>query len=707
MPHPRIACTLAVPLVLLATNWAPAQTRLLHLDLQTRDPQTSQPRVRTEDVDSSKVAVVIVDPWNFHWCMTACERVSAMVPRWNRAVECARKLGMPILWAPSDVVGMYSGHPARERALAVPLVPVPKVREMPPACFTAPVGGCLCGPGINCIVNYGWDGMNPDLLVADEDLIASSTEEVYSLLHERGITHVIYLGLHTNMCLFGKPGALKYMVQAGLNCMLARDINDAFTSYNPSTGFTPDKGTQQTDEDLERAGVPTINVVEQWRKAGVWNDDWIVETVRITPWGTTQRPYFFEDAVTVTLTTPWLSDVQVRYTLDGGEPRPDSPLYDKPLLMTATTHLQTAAFRNGARVSVPTRSHFVRLPARPPAPDIYLDDLKYLVDPYAQLGRVHAGFFWLPKVGQSYEGQPLRIRGKVYSQGLGFRAPSGVRYELKPEYDRFVALAGIDETMIPRDLGQKMAIHCSVVFRVFVDGKLAAESPVMRISQEPWRFDVSIPPGSRYLHLACLDAGSRHVADQGNWVDAGFILKEGEAKAKIRAAREHGPWKAIRVPGYWEQAPGGQWANYDGLAWYRCYVKVPQPWAGKDVTLHVECVDNRHETFVNGRKVGEGVLDKSDYCRAKLMGSDLRPGEYNLVAIRVEDVGGAGGFAKLSPVLYCGDEAIELKGDWEFRTGDDASWAQWPAGSQPPPGFARFEKVVPATAVPRQAGAAK
>ena len=191
MPHPRIACTLAVPLVLLATNWAPAQTRLLHLDLQTRDPQTSQPRVRTEDVDSSKVAVVIVDPWNFHWCMTACERVSAMVPRWNRAVECARKLGMPILWAPSDVVGMYSGHPARERALAVPLVPVPKVREMPPACFTAPVGGCLCGPGINCIVNYGWDGMNPDLLVADEDLIASSTEEVYSLLEEHGVGYCI------------------------------------------------------------------------------------------------------------------------------------------------------------------------------------------------------------------------------------------------------------------------------------------------------------------------------------------------------------------------------------------------------------------------------------------------------------------------------------------------------------------------------------
>ncbi|MEI6782236.1 MAG: hypothetical protein WCQ21_15100 [Verrucomicrobiota bacterium] len=42
--------------------------------------------------------------------MTACERVSAMVPRWNRTIECARNLGIPILWVPSDVVGSYSGY---------------------------------------------------------------------------------------------------------------------------------------------------------------------------------------------------------------------------------------------------------------------------------------------------------------------------------------------------------------------------------------------------------------------------------------------------------------------------------------------------------------------------------------------------------------------------------------------------------------------
>src|SRR5438046_1899105 len=256
--------------------------------------------------NSSKTGIVIIDPWNFHWCMTACERVSAMVPRWNRALECARKLGMLVIWAPSDVVASYSGYPQRERALATPRIPVPKAGNL--SCkFTARQGPCMCGPGIGCIVNFGWDAMNPGLSLANEDYIAGVTEEVYSILKQRGVTHVIYMGLHTNVCLFEKPGALRNMSDAGMKCMLARDINDAITSYDPETAYTPDRGTKQTDEDLERAGIPSINVVDEWTKAGVWNPTWVVETVHITPWGKPLRPYFFDDSVVVTLSTPLLN----------------------------------------------------------------------------------------------------------------------------------------------------------------------------------------------------------------------------------------------------------------------------------------------------------------------------------------------------------------------------------------------------------------
>lgn len=42
----------------------------LNFELQTRDSKTGEIKHLQEGVDSGKVAIVIVDPWNYHWCMT-------------------------------------------------------------------------------------------------------------------------------------------------------------------------------------------------------------------------------------------------------------------------------------------------------------------------------------------------------------------------------------------------------------------------------------------------------------------------------------------------------------------------------------------------------------------------------------------------------------------------------------------------------------
>ena len=65
----------------------------------------------------------------------------------------------------------------------------------------------------------------------------------------------------------------------------------------------------------------------------------------------------------------------------------------------------------------------------------------------------------------------------------------------------------------------------SAVKRFYIDGRQAAESPVMRISQEPWRFDVEIPQDAYRINLVCMDAGTRNILDYGNWTDAGFVTK--------------------------------------------------------------------------------------------------------------------------------------------------------------------------------------
>ena len=86
-----------------------------------------------------------------------------------------------------------------------------------------------------------------------------------------------------------------------------------------------------------------------------------------------------------------------------------------------------------------------------------------------------------------------------------------------------MALAGVDETVVADDLGRSIAMHPSVVFQIWIDGKLVSESPVMRFQHEPWRFDVPIPEGCRTIGLVATDAGDGHAHDLAQWVDAGFV----------------------------------------------------------------------------------------------------------------------------------------------------------------------------------------
>jgi hypothetical protein len=672
----------AVACALLAL-WCPsafAAGQTIDLTLQTRDPKSGEVKVAREKVDPARIGVVIIDPWDYHWCMTAAQRVGALVPRMNKALQCDRKLGMQVIWCPTDVASQYVGTPQRERAMAVPYVPVPKVRDL--VWRGTLGGGCMCGPGITCRVNYGWDGIAPDLVIADRDLIASGLEELYSICKQKGLTHLIYMGVHTNMCVLGKPPALRNMYTAGLSCMLARDITDACTWYDPKTGFTPDKGTARVVADIEKSGIPTINMVRELARAGLWDEHWLVDPVRLAPWGTKERPYEFTDSFVLTPSAPWQKDAEIRYTTDGSPPQADSKLYKRPLTVSETTELRAVAMRGGKPAGLPSRGYFVKLPPAPPEPDVLLSDIQPRKRTYADY------WHWLPKLNQSFGGGPLSIRGARYRWGMGMRAPANACYDLKPEYDRFVALAGVDDAMLADHNGRMMAMHASVVFQVFLDGRLAAESPVMRISQEPWRFDVKIPDGARRIDLVATDAGSRSPYDLANWAMAGFIRKGSAGRPPT-----------VLVPGYWEQ--DGRYAGYDGFAWYRCFVKVPASWAGKDLTLNVPAVDNSHESYFNGQKVGgagrmpphyQNGLDTEKPCTvpARL----VRPGRENLLAIRVYDAGGAGGFRDGPPVLSLGKEAIRLQGRWLFATGDRPDWARWPE-REPPPKEVIFSKVSP------------
>lgn len=521
MRHMSLRVAVVVFLAVIGAPLAAAGGPPIDWTLQIRDRATGRIVATKERVDPAKIGVVIIDMWNTNDCMTNAQRCAALVPRMNKALEGARRLGMQVIWAPTDVASQYAGAPQRERALALPRFPLPHIKDY--SCpFTVPTQRprkCMCGPGIVCHLHYGWDRMDPNLRIAAGDWIVGDPEELYSLYKQRDLARLLYMGINTNLCVMNKPEGIAPMTSAGLKCLLARDLTDAETYYDPEQGLTPDLGTEKDIADVELSGVPTINMAEEMRRAGVWNDSWIVEMVRVTPWGTRKWPYLFADSVKVTLSTPQQKGAAIHYTLDGAEPGRTSPLYAKPLDVNRTTQLRTAAFQNGRRVTSISEGYFARLGPPPPKPDVYLDELQPVTP-------ARPDWRWQVRTNLAFHGGPLSIRDATYNKGLGMRAPANLLYQIQPGYDRFVARAGVDdEPFRQRPNARFLATQPSVQFQVFLDGKLASESPIMRLSQEPWRFDVIIPERSRLINLVVTDAGSSSPLDLANWVDAGFVRK--------------------------------------------------------------------------------------------------------------------------------------------------------------------------------------
>lgn len=149
--------------------------------------------------------------------------------------------------------------------------------------------------------------------------------------------------------------------------------------------------------------------------------------------------------------------------------------------------------------------------------------------------------------------------------------------------------------------------------------------------------------------------------------------------AKVAASSA---WRSLVVPGTWEERGGTEFAGYDGFAWYRCLVRPPVEWRDRDWELRVEQVDNAHEAYLDGVRLGGAGGFPPTYTNAVAetrhypVPPELRrAGDWVMVAIRVFDHDGRGGFKGQPPVLRAGDQVVALAGEWQFRTGDNLAWA--------------------------------
>jgi len=123
-------------------------------------------------------------------------------------------------------------------------------------------------------------------------------------------------------------------------------------------------------------------------------------------------------------------------------------------------------------------------------------------------------------------------------------------------------------------------------------------------------------------------------------------------------------WQSMALPSNWEQAG---LPDFDGLVWFRKEIDLPAAWAGKDAVLHLGPIDDRDTTFVNGAQVGE--LNRwTDPRNYKIPGGVLEAGR-NIIAVRVLDTGGGGGFhgkPEDMRIETTGADPISLAGEWRY-----------------------------------------
>lgn len=241
-------------------------------------------QTKAESWKPAETAIIVCDMWDAHHCLNAVRRVEEMAPRMNQVLENARGRGALIIHAPSSCMAPYESYPGRKLAKEAPKATT-LPQDIAQWCYKIPAeekgkypidqsdGGedddldehrqwheKLSGMGRN--PKAPWKSQYDVLKIHDEDAISDSGVEIWNLLEQRKIKNVILLGVHTNMCVLGRPFGLRQMAKNGKNVVLMRDMTD--TMYNPSKApyVSHFQGTDLIIEHIEKFVCPTITSVD-------------------------------------------------------------------------------------------------------------------------------------------------------------------------------------------------------------------------------------------------------------------------------------------------------------------------------------------------------------------------------------------------------------------------------------------------------------
>lgn len=262
----------------------PTKSTKVRFELRSRDAHKKEQKVFPAQIkkvewNPRETAIIICDMWDDHTCKAAAARVAEMAPKMNETVNVARQKGMFIIHAPSGKTSFYKSTPQRQQAIDAPLVKAPvkfkwnnrdQQKESNPLKFIL-AGGCGCQVPCDGWVpdktglrhwdykkqKIPWTRQIKTIDIAKPDAISDNGQEIFNLLEQHQIKHVILMGVHTNLCVCGRPFGLRQMTYLKKDVVLCRDLTDSLFQSRIKN-YDHFVGTEKIVQQIEADICPTI-----------------------------------------------------------------------------------------------------------------------------------------------------------------------------------------------------------------------------------------------------------------------------------------------------------------------------------------------------------------------------------------------------------------------------------------------------------------
>ncbi|MBM3501511.1 MAG: hypothetical protein FJX74_22890, partial [Armatimonadetes bacterium] len=133
----------------------------------------------------------------------------------------------------------------------------------------------------------------------------------------------------------------------------------------------------------------------------------------------------------------------------------------------------------------------------------------------------------------------------------------------------------------------------------------------------------------------------------------------GKAQGWERPDADDAAWQTLRAPGMWQDQgitddnPRWQYDDpsmkrpYNGVAWYRVRVTVPEVLRGRDLYFDADSIDDYDEVYFNGERIGQTGKETPNWWSVprhyRLPVDAIHFGAENALAVRVTDTAGSGG----------------------------------------------------------------